>query len=200
MAEWKRIFRNRRLCVGLLLIFLLNGFLFVREQVETDFGLDYTLPQASISISTIGGSYEVAQETVDSHAALTRYLEWLEEYKKMPLTEAIPELETEKERLTDILAISDLLKDDGGISMTDSLTQYREEQPELVKQLENGEIDLNEVRLDYVAVNNLLAQTAYLDGYDDYLNTIHANKDKMLSFSIFNDTDSFSGRNIILTA
>lgn len=200
MAEWKRVFRNRRLCVGLLLIFLLNGFLFVRQQVETDFGLDYTLPQASISISTIGGSYEVAQETVDSHAALTRYLEWLEEYKKMPLTEAIPELETEKERLTDILAISDLLKDDGGISMTDSLTQYREEQPELVKQLENGEIDLNEVRLDYVAVNNLLAQTAYLDGYDDYLNTIQANKDKMLSFSIFNDTDSFSGRNIILTA
>lgn len=200
MAEWKRIIRNRRLCVGLLLIFLLNGFLFVREQVETDFGMDYTLPQASISISTIGGSYEVAQETVDSHAALTRYLEWLEEYKKLPLAKVIPELETEKKRLTDILAISDLLKDDGGISMTDSLTQYREEQPELVEQLEHGEIDLNEVRLDYVAVNNLLVQTAYLDGYDDYLNTIQANKDKMLSFSIFNDTDSFSGRNIILTA
>ena len=200
MAEWKRIIRNRRLCVGLLLIFLLNGFLFVREQVETDFGLDYTLPQTSISISTIGGSYEVAQETVDSRAALTRYLEWLEEYKKIPLAEAIPELESEKERLTDILAISDLLKDDGGISVTDSLAQYREEQPELVEQLENGEIDLNEVRLDYVAVNNLLAQTAYLDGYDDYLNTIQASKDKMLSFSIFNDPDSFSGRNIILTA
>lgn len=200
MAEWKRIFRNRRLCVGLLLIFLLNGFLFVREQLETDFGLDYTLPQASISISTIGGSYEVAQETVDSHAALARYLEWLEEYKKLPLTEAIPKLENEKERLTDILAISDLIKDDGGIFMTDSLAQYREEQLELIEQLENGEIDLNEVRLDYVAVNNLLVQTAYLDGYDDYLNTIRANKDKMLSFSIFNDQDSFSGRNIIKTA
>lgn len=200
MAEWKRILRNRRLCVGLLLIFLLNGFLFVREQIEMDYGLDYTLPQTSISISTIGGSYEVAQETVDSYAALTRYLEWLEEYKKMPIAEAIPELESEKERLTDILTISDLLRNDNSVMMSGYLEQYCEEQPVLVEQLENGEIDLNEVRLDYVAVNNLLTQTAYLDGYDDYLNTIRANKEKMLSFSIFNDPDSFSGRNIILTA
>lgn len=200
MAEWKRILRNRRLCVGLLLIFLLNGFLFVREQVEMDYGLDYTLPQTSISISTIGGSYEVAQETVDSYAALTRYLEWLEEYKKMPIAEAIPELEGEKERLTDILTISDLLRNDNSVMMSGYLEQYCEEQPVLVEQLENGEIDLNEVRLDYVAVNNLLTQTAYLDGYDDYLNTIRANKEKMLLFSIFNDPDSFSGRNIILTA
>lgn len=200
MAEWKRILRNRRLCVGLLLIFLLNGFLFVREQVEMDYGLDYTLPQASISISTIGGSYEIAQETVSSHAALTRYLEWLEEYKKLPLAEAIPELEGEKERLTDILTISDLLKNDNSVMMSGYWEQYCEEQPGLIEQLENGEIDLNEVRLDYVAVNNLLTQTAYLDGYDDYLNTIRANKEKMLSFSIFNDSDSFSGRNIILTA
>ena len=200
MAEWKRIFRNRRLCVGLLLIFLLNGFLFVREQVEMDYGLDYTLPQASISISTIGGSYEVAQETVDSHSALTGYLEWLEEYKKLPLADAIPKLEREKERLTDILTISDLLKNDNSVMMSGYLEQYREEQPGLVEQLENGEIDLNEVRLDYVAINNLLTQTVYLDGYDDYLNTIRANKEKMLSFSIFNDPDSFSGRNIVKTA
>lgn len=200
MAEWKRIFRNHRLCVGLLLILLLNGFLYIREQVEMDYGLDYTLPQSAISISTIGGSYEVAQETVDSHAALTRYLEWLKEYKKLPLAEAIPELESEKVRLTDILTISNLLKNDNSAMMSDSLGQYREEHPELVRQLENGEIDLNEVRLDYVAVNNLLTQTAYLDGYDDYLNTIRANKEKMLSFSIFNDPDSFSGRNIVKTA
>lgn len=200
MAEWKRIFRNHRLCVGLLLILLLNGFLFIREQVETDYGLDYTLPQASISIGTIGGSYEVAQETVDSHAALTRYLEWLKEYKKSPLTEAIPELEGEKERLTDILTISDLLKNNDSVMMPVSLEHYCEKHPELVEQLENGEIDLDEVRLDYVAVNNLLTQTAYLDGYDDYLDTIRANKEKMLSFSIFNDPDSFSGRNIVKTA
>lgn len=200
MAEWKRICRNRRLCVGLLLIFLLNGFLFVREQVEMDYGLDYTLPQTSISISTIGGSYEIAQENVDSHAALTGYLEWLEKYKKLPLADAIPKLESEKERLMDILTISDLLKNDNSVMMSGYLEQYREEQPGLVEQLENGEIDLNEVRLDYVAVNNLLTQTVYLDGYDDYLNTISANKEKMLSFSIFNDPDSFSGRNIVKTA
>ena len=124
MTEWKRIFRNRRLCVGLLLIFLLNGFLFVREQVEMDYGLDYTLPQASISISTIGGSYEIAQETVNSHAALTRYLEWLEEYKKLPLAEAIPELEGEKERLTDILTISDLLRNGNSVMMSGYWEQY----------------------------------------------------------------------------
>ena len=40
MKELKRIFSNRRLVLGLLLIFLINGILFYNAQTERDFGLD----------------------------------------------------------------------------------------------------------------------------------------------------------------
>lgn len=200
MAEWKRIFRNRRLCAGLLVILLLNGFLFLREQKAQDYGIDGTIPAFSFSLNIGEGGYEVAQETVDSMDGYNRYLQWLEDYKDLPLAESLPKLEKEKERLTTILQIYEMLENDSEMFLSDSLEQYRAEQPELVQQIENGELDLYEVHLDYAAVNHLLKQVQYLDGYDDYLNTIRANKDKMLSFSIFNDPDSFSGRNIILTA
>ena len=200
MAEWKRIFRNRRLCIGLLVILLLNGFLFLREQNTQDYRIDGTIPTFTISINTYGGGYEVAQKTVDSRDGYVRYLQWLEEYKDLPLAEALTKLEAEKERLTTILQINELLESDSDMFLSDSLEQYRAEQPELVQQLENGALDLDEVHLDYVAVNHLLKQAEYLNGYDVYLTTIQENKEKMLSFSIFNDPDSFSGRNIIKTA
>lgn len=200
MTEWKRIFRNRRLCIGLLVILLMNGFLFLRDQVAQDYKIDSTIPTFTISINTYGSGYEVAQKSVDSREGYDRYLQWLENYKDLPLADALTELEAEKERLTTILQINELLKSDSDMFLSDSLKQYREEYPDLVQQLENGELDLGEVHLDYVAVNHLLKQAEYLDNYDDYLATIQANKDKMLSFSIFNDPDSFSGRNIIKTA
>ena len=200
MAEWKRIFRNRRLCIGLLVILLLNGFLFLREQKTQDYRIDSTIPTFTISINSYGGAYEVAHKTVDSREGYDCYLQWLEDYKDLPPADALTELEGEKERLTTILQINELLESDSDMFLSDSLEQYRAEYPELVRQLENGELDLNEVHLDYVAVNHLLKQAEYLDGYGDYLATIQANKEKMLSFSIFNDPDSFSGRNIIKTA
>ncbi len=53
---------------------------------------------------------------------------------------------------------------------------------------------------DKVAATALLEQLEHICGYDDYLAGIEASKDKLLNFSIFNSTDSFSGRNIIKTA
>ena len=200
MAEWKRIFRNRRLCIGLLVILLMNGFLFLRDQVAQDYKIDSTIPTFTISINTYGSGYEVAQKSVDSREGYDRYLQWLENYKDLPLADALTELEAEKERLTTILQINELLESDSDMFLSDSLKQYREEYPDLVQQLENGELDLGEVHLDYVAVNHLLKQAEYLNGYGVYLTTIQASKEKMLSFSIFNDPDSFSGRNIIKTA
>ena len=200
MAEGKRIFRNRRLCIGLLVILLMNGFLFLRDQVAQDYKIDSTIPTFTISINTYGSGYEVAQKSVDSREGYDRYLQWMENYKDLPLADALTELEAEKERLTTILQINELLESDSDMFLSDSLKQYREEYPDLVQQLENGTLDLDEVHLDYVAVNHLLKQAEYLNGYDVYLTTIQANKEKMLSFSIFNDPDSFSGRNIIKTA
>ena len=92
------------------------------------------------------------------------------------------------------------METDGGMFGQEALKKYREEQPELIRQLENDEIDLEQARLDYVATDNLLRQTSYLIGYGDYLASIQANKESMLSFSIFNDPNSFSSRNIIKTA
>ena len=200
MAEWKRIFRNPRLCIGLLVILLLNGVLFLREQAAQDYRIDSTIPTFTISINSYGGAYEVAQKSVGSQEGYDRYLQWLEDYKDLTIAEALTKLEAEKDRLTTILQINELLESDNNMFLSDSLEQYRAEYPELVQQLENGALDLDEVHLDYVAVNHLLKQAKYLDGYDDYLATIQANKEKMLSFSIFNDPDSFSGRNIIKTA
>ena len=185
MAEWKRIFCNRRLCIGLLVILLLNGFLFLREQTVQDYRIDGTIPTLTISINSYGGAYELAQKTVDSREGYDRYLQWLEDYKDLPLAEALTKLETEKERLTTILQINEQMESDSDMFLSDSLEQYWAEYPELVQQLENGELDLNEVHLDYVAVNHLLKQAEYLDGYEEYLATIQANKEKMLFFSIF---------------
>lgn len=70
----------------------------------------------------------------------------------------------------------------------------------MIRQLENDEIDLEQARLDYTAADNLLRQLDYLNGYGGYLASIQANKESMLSFSIFNDPNSFSSRNIIKTA
>ena len=53
---------------------------------------------------------------------------------------------------------------------------------------------------DKVAATALIAQLNHINGYDDYLATIEANKDKLLNFSIFNSADSFTNRNINKTA
>ena len=55
-------------------------------------------------------------------------------------------------------------------------------------------------KLEYIAVNSLLSQAEYLASYGGWLNIIQKNKDNMLEFPIFNDPNSFSGRNILKTA
>lgn len=162
MKELRRILSNRRLLLGLILIILLNAFLFVREQFEKNYGLDCTLPTSSILV--FDGSIPTS-ESINAKAAYAHYLDWIEKTKSLPLSEAIYTLEQEKTRLIDILSEADL-----------------------------------DVKLEYIAVNNLLTQTEYLTGYSDWLNTIQKNKDNMLAFPIFNDPNTFSGRNIIKTA
>ncbi len=55
-------------------------------------------------------------------------------------------------------------------------------------------------KLRYVAVNNVISRLSYLTGYGEWLEGIEKNKEDLLTFSIFNDPDSFSGRNIVKTA
>lgn len=165
MKELRRILSKRRLLIGLVLILLLNGFLFAREQYENNFGLDIEISEGSLVF--VDGSFISAQEPIDAKAAYQRYLSWLDRVKDMPPEQAAELLEKEKSSLSSKIGYETAAEDD---------------------------------RLDYVAVKNLLAQTEYLTGYGDWLENIQRNKENLLTFSIFNDSKSFSGRNIIKTA
>lgn len=168
MNEIKRIFGNRRILFGLVLIILLNGFLFVREQNARDFGMDCSLPQMGISISFDDGGYDMQTEQADAKAALSRYSTWLEKVGEMSLSDAVSVLEQEKDSLEQLLKSEDRPSDS--------------------------------TKTDYAAVNTLLSQAKSLTDYPDWLDSIQKNKDSMMSFSIFSDPDSFSGRNILKTA
>ncbi len=165
MRELGRIFSRRRLTLGLVLILMLNGFLFVREQRENDYGLDLELPSSGFIF--VDGTFMTTQEPVDAWAAYRRYSEWLDRARKLPLADAVTMLTDEKAALSAKIT---------------------------------GDTDTENDQLDYVAVNNLLAQTDYLTGYGGWLENIQKNKENLLTFSIFNDPDSFSGRNILKTA
>ena len=79
------------------------------------------------------------------------------------------------------------------------LTQYKNTDPiEVQKELTAKLTELTGA--DKVAATALMAQLNHINGYDDYLATIEANKDKLLNFSIFNSADSFTNRNINKTA
>lgn len=186
--------------MGLLLVVLINGLLFYNEQTAQDFGLDVSGPSSGTISVGFGGAFEESKPVLDGAESYQVYRQWLAKYKDIPLSEAADKLENEKARLKSIFEAANLLKTDGGIFGQEALKKYREEQPELIRQLENSEINLEQASLDYVAVDNLLKQTDYLTGYGDYLNSIQENKDSMLSFSIFNNPNSFSGRNILKTA
>ena len=196
MMELKRILSNHRLLIGLLLIILVNGFLFVREQISQNYGLDLTLPNAVITVF----DNEIPDNGIKPQAAYKSYLSWLDKTKEVPLNDAVSMLNQEKSRLTDILRIADLIENENNfVGIGNSLDDYRITQPELLRQIENGEFDISAAELDYIAVNNLLINADYLTGYDNWLNSIQRNKENMQMFSLF-ESDSFSGRNIVKTA
>ena len=165
MKELGRVLSNRRLIFGLVLILLLNGILFAREQSENNYGLDLELPSGGYVI--FDGTFTVTQEPVDAWAAYLQYSAWLGRVRNMPFTDAMTMLTDEKSALSAKIT---------------------------------GDTDRSNDRLDYIAVNNLLTQTDYLTGYGGWLDNIQKNKENLLTFSIFNDPNSFSGRNIIKTA
>ncbi|WP_066890001.1 hypothetical protein [Clostridium nigeriense] len=53
---------------------------------------------------------------------------------------------------------------------------------------------------DLILLNYIKENINYINSYDEFLNNVKSNKDKMLKFSIFNKKGSFSYNNIIKTA
>lgn len=58
---------------------------------------------------------------------------------------------------------------------------YQKRYPELAQKISSGEASEYQMKLDYVAVNNLLRQLEYLTAYPEYLQSIQENKENMLS-------------------
>ncbi len=98
MNEIKRILGNRRILIALVLILLINGFLFAKEQAENEYGMNLTLPQTELSVS-LDSRYVGQGEKADAKETYTHYREWLGKMKNLPLSEAASILEQEKERL-----------------------------------------------------------------------------------------------------
>ena len=166
MQELRRIGSNRRLVLGLVVILLMNAFLFVREQRVNEYGLDLELPSSG-GFVFLDGTFTTTQEPVDGWAAYQKFTQWLDLVRGMPMEDAVS-----------------------------LLTEKRDAAKEKI----SGDTDTEEDRLDYVALQQLLHQTDYLTGYPDWLENIQKNKENLLTFSIFNDPNSFSGRNILKTA
>lgn len=106
MREWKRIFTQRRLCLGLLLILLLNGVWFIREQASQCYGLDLSLPSTWVSSEYVSQTNTVSQAEVDAYAAYTRYLQRLDQAKGEPVSQRIDTLEQELGQLEDALTVN----------------------------------------------------------------------------------------------
>ena len=83
--------------------------------------------------------------------------------------------------------------------LPDAAARLTEEKEALEEKI-GAETATDSEKLDYPAAERLLAQIGYLTGYGDWLDGIQRNREELLTFSIFNDPDSFSGRNIIKTA
>ena len=98
MKELGRILSNRRLIFGLVLILLLNGILFAREQSENNYGLDLELPSGGFVF--FDGTFTVTQEPVDAWAAYLRYSAWLDRVRDLPLSNAVTMLTDEKSALS----------------------------------------------------------------------------------------------------
>lgn len=86
MKELGRIVSNRRFLAGVLLLLLVNGVLFVREQRENQYGLDLELPKSGTVL--LDGLYMVEPEPADAREAYRRYLSWLDRVRGLSADEA----------------------------------------------------------------------------------------------------------------
>ncbi len=87
----------------------------------------------------------------------------------------------------------------GDMPLAEAAALLAEEREALTRKI-GGDAATDSEKLDYAAVGRLLDQTDYLTGYGGWLDGVRKSRDDLLTFSIFNDPDSFSGRNIIKTA
>lgn len=196
LFELRRILCNRIVLLLLVFVLMLNMVMFFYEQEKADYGFsDYN-----------NNAFVLIYGDVDASAYLTSYTDRIETVREDSIENAVYELSS----------LSSLLNQAGTVIMlwknTDSddwnngeledyyvlYQRFLELYPDMEDQLENNETEFRvQVYIDSVAVNKLLAQLSYLEGYNDYLESIQNSAEQMLRFSIFNS--GFTERSILKT-
>lgn len=201
MGEWKKTICNFWFPAVLAAAILLNILLFLGEQKAEHYRLDFSKP-VSETVETV--SDKMGNDTyigeLSEKEAYRHYLEWVNRYQDMPLKQAQEELTDKKEELSHMSELFQLFEDRKSAYGKERWKEYQNRYPKLAQKILSGEANEYQMKLDYVAVNNLLQQLEYLTAYPDYLQSIQENKENMLSFSIFNQDNSFSRRNVYKTA
>ena len=101
MEEIKRIFTNRRLWLFIIIIILMNAFLFCKEQKSNDYRLDLSLGTVHVSLEDYLGN-DFGTSSLDAKACLDTYDKWLAWYQEKPSGKAARSLSEEEKRLLEI--------------------------------------------------------------------------------------------------
>lgn len=99
MGEIKRIFTNRRLWLFMIIIMLMNAFLFCKEQKSNNYRLDLSLGTVHVSLEDFLEN-DFRTSGLDAKACLDTYDKWLAWYQEKPSDKAARSLsEAEKHLL-----------------------------------------------------------------------------------------------------
>lgn len=177
MQEIKRVIFNFKFLICLLLIIAANTVMFVSQQADEHYNEDMI-------------SYEQQYNSI------------LSEYRNSDIKSAKEAVQLKANEYEILKNISDLFefKESYSEIFEDRYNFYKTEYPNLLNKFENGKIDTDEITIRNNIYSALLEKIDYISGYDNYLEDIDAQSKSLSSFSIFNDTESFSYRNIQKTA
>ena len=201
MGEWKRTLWNRRLPALLAAAVLLNLLLFLGEQKAAHYMLDFSKPLAEgVESIAQGVGEDTYLGTLSEREAYRRYLHHLRAYQDVPLTQALEALTDKKEELIHMSTLFQLFAQRESAYGKARWEAYQRRYPDLAQRILSGQASQHQMMLDYVAVNNLVAQLEYLCTYPEYLQSIQDNRQTMLSFPMFHQDDGFSRRNVCKTA
>ena len=111
MGEIKRIFTNRRLWLFIIIIILMNAFLFCREQESNDFRMDLSLGTVHVSLEDYF-KHDSGTSSLDAKACLDTYNKWLTWYQENPSDKASQSLSEKEKRLLEMSELNQSRRQD----------------------------------------------------------------------------------------
>ncbi len=105
MQEIKRIFTNRRLWLFIIIIMLMNAFMFCREQESNDYRMDLSLGAVRVSLENFLEN-DFKTSGLDAKACLDTYNKWLAWYQEKPSNKASQSLSEAEKRLLEMTELT----------------------------------------------------------------------------------------------